>query len=96
MDSLSRSQHKEKSTNKNYLKSSRWKRHIKHVNNKEVWVFDIGKERTILKYEERNELIMKVYIETVHRSLKFVYFELKKEYYWTGIKNDIKETLKKC
>ena len=36
VDSLSRSQHKEKITDKNNFKAARWEKHVKQIGNKEV------------------------------------------------------------
>ncbi|KAF9758263.1 hypothetical protein NGRA_3187 [Nosema granulosis] len=71
-------------------------KHSKVVNGKEVWKFDNGEEREILKENDR-VLIIKQYHEMLgHRGKTSVYYELRKKFYWPGIKKQIEEVLKGC
>ncbi len=74
----------------------KWDKHVKKVDDKEIWVFDSGREAEIPKKEIRESLIMSTHENLGHRSLGTVYYDMKFKYYWPGIKQDIEEVIKRC
>lgn len=74
----------------------KWDKHVKKVDDKEIWVFDSGGEAEIPKKEIRESLIMSTHENSGHRSLGTVYYDMKFKYYWPDIKQDIEEVIKRC
>jgi hypothetical protein len=74
----------------------KWDKHVKVVDGKEIWVFDSGREAEIPKKELREGLIVNAHENLGHRSLGSVYYAMKFEFYWPGMKKDIEDVLKKC
>jgi hypothetical protein len=66
------------------------------VNRKKIWVFDSGKEAVIPDGEIREQLIYDCHVNLSHRCITTVYYELRKTYYWPGIKDQIYEAIKRC
>ncbi len=74
----------------------KWEKHVENIDGKMVWRFDSGRTAEIPQESERENLIFKYHENQGHRSLGAVYYAMKFDYYWPGIKKDIEETLKKC
>lgn len=74
----------------------RLNKHVIEMDGEQFWRFDSGIVRKIPKINERNDLIIQTHEKLKHRGLEAVYYDLKKEYYWLGMSEEIKETLKKC
>ncbi|EQB62284.1 krab-a domain-containing protein [Vairimorpha apis BRL 01] len=71
-------------------------KHLKSEDGIKKWIFDSGLEREIPEEENRKKLILDCHVELSHRSGTTVYYELRKKYYWPGIKDQIREALKEC
>ena len=95
-DELSRKEGEKTTVSPNRSTKKKWEKHILERNGKNIWRFDNGTEKIIPKKEIREEIIMKQHKEILHRGIEYVYYELKKTFYWPGIKLDIEKTLKKC
>lgn len=72
------------------------KKHLKSEDGIKKWIFDSGLEWEIPEEENRKKLILDCHVELSHRSGTTVYYELRKKYYWPGIKDQIREALKEC
>ncbi|KAF9756190.1 Transposon Tf2-9 polyprotein, partial [Nosema granulosis] len=99
-DALSRL-HEDDKTRRNKERSvkqnqGKWNKHVKKDGDKEIWIFDSGREAEIPKKEIRESLIMSTHEDLGHRSLGSVYYDMKFHYYWPGIKQDIEDVLKRC
>ncbi|KAM0684985.1 hypothetical protein COBT_003805 [Conglomerata obtusa] len=64
--------------------------------NKEFWISDNGLKREMPEINERKELVVNIHEKSNHRGIESVYYELKKEYYWIGMKKTIENVIKKC
>lgn len=71
-------------------------KHVKNVDGKEIWVFDDGREGEIAPEKDREKLIIDCHLKFSHRGKTTVYYELRKKYYWPGIKDQIERVLKRC
>lgn len=61
-----------------------------------MWRFDSGRIAEIPEENQRDQLIFKYHENLGPRSLGDVHYAMKFDYYWQGIKKDIKETLRRC
>ena len=61
-----------------------------------IWKFNDVRRAVVPKEEDRESLIMDTHIELEHRMLGPVHYQLKKNYYRPGMKDKIKEVLRKC
>jgi Integrase zinc binding domain len=99
-DALSRVHEVEKGKLKNKLsesiKKGKREKHVVIVDNAEYWRFDSGEMRCIPPIGDRKELAQETHERLSHRGLESIYYEMKKEYYWPGIKNTIKNVIRKC
>jgi hypothetical protein len=102
-DSLSRVHTKEKEVKKKVIEARRDKKvagkrnkHVRNRDGREFWVFDYGREAELAAEEEREKLIIDCHIALNHRSKTSVHYELRKRYYWPGIKDQIEKLLKNC
>ena len=65
-------------------------------NNIEYWEFSSGKRAEIPKSEDRDLLIIQTHEKLNHRGMKGTYYELKKNFYWPGMKDQLQKRLKEC
>lgn len=72
------------------------KKHVKIIDGQEFWVFDDGKEQTMPPANERDKLIMDCHLQLSHRGRTSVYYEIRKQFYWPGVKDQIERVLKNC
>lgn len=72
------------------------KKHVIECEGKKFWRFDSGIIREIPEENKKNSIIIETHIKLQHRSTEAVYYELKKEYYWINMKEDINTILAKC
>lgn len=77
-------------------KEGKWQNHVVVKDEKEFWKFDDGEEKEIPKREEREELVDKVHEKIGHRGLETTYYEMKKTWYWPGMKETIKNVIRAC
>jgi len=77
-------------------KAAREQRHIESENGKTIWTFDDGQKREVPEESTREKMVVEVHERQNHRSMEAVYYEIKRKYYWPGIKEFIRGTLKKC
>ena len=66
------------------------------MNGKKFWVFDKGREDEMSPGEEGEKLIYDCHVNLSHRCRKTVYYEPRKRYYWSEIKDQIYEVIKRC
>lgn len=78
------------------LKEGKWNKRVKIVDGKEIWTFDNGKTAQIPPIEERKLLIQNIHDKLGHRGIESIYYQIKGEYYWPGIKETIKNVIKQC
>lgn len=71
------------------------KKHLLKIEDKEYWRFDNGTLREIPEVDKRHALIKEVHERLFHRGIEPIYCELKKSYYWVGIKDSIKEVIRR-
>lgn len=72
------------------------KKHVIEENNQKYWQFDSGKRAIIPEIEQRKSLVEKAHVELEHRAADAVYYELKKTYYWPGMKETVANVTRKC
>lgn len=98
-DKLSREEYEKQEKRKKHgekIKSVRWNKHVKVIDDKEVWVFDNGKVAEIPKIEDRKKLCVDMHEKLLHRSAEYVLYELRKRYYWPGVKQTVINVVKTC
>lgn len=102
-DALSRVYTKEEESKEQVIRARRdkqvegkRKKHVKIINGQEFWVFDDGKEQTMPPENEREQLIKDCHVKLNHRGRTSVYYEIRKEFYWPGVKDQIEKVLKNC
>lgn len=71
-------------------------KHIVEHENKRYWKFDSGEVREIPDEANRIEMIRQRHCELGHRNVTCIYYDLKKRYYWFGMKKEIEECIKNC
>lgn len=74
----------------------RWKKHAVKEDGKLFWIFDSGVKVEIPDEKDRKKLIDDCHKEKGHRSMLSVYYGMKNNYYWPGMKKDIENELRKC
>lgn len=72
----------------------KWDKYVKKVDGKLFWTFDSEREAIIPREEDGMKLIIQYHENQGHRSLGAVYYAMKFEYYWPGIKEGIKKVIK--
>lgn len=80
----------------NAIRAGKWKVHVIEQDNKKIWKFDSGKEAEIPLESLRKQLVVDAHYKIGHKGIESTYYELKSRYYWPGIKNTIKNVIKKC
>lgn len=78
------------------IKESKWNKHVIEMDGSEYWKFDSGQVRKSPEIDERKRLCMQTHEEILHRGYEAVYQEMKKFYYWPGIKQTIIRCIKEC
>lgn len=78
------------------IKAAKAKKHITEEDGKKYWTFDDGERREIPEDTIKEALVEQVHEKLNHRSMEAVYYNLKKTYYWPGMKAYIREQLRKC
>jgi hypothetical protein len=78
------------------MKQAKWEKHVVEQEGQEYWRFDNGVMKKIPQKEERIRIVIKEHEKMNHRGTEPVYYEIKKNYYWPGIKETIAEAIKKC
>ncbi|WUR03409.1 reverse transcriptase [Vairimorpha necatrix] len=76
--------------------AGKWLKHVEKVGDKEYWNFDSGRRAEIPAVGDRLELMKRYHEEQAPRGLGSVYYAMKFDYYWPGIKENIKMMIKKC
>lgn len=77
-------------------KRVRWGKHVIEQDGINYWRFDNGEIRMIPEVKIRDELVDRIHGKLLHRGVESVYYNLKLKYYWPGMKEFIREKLKKC
>lgn len=77
-------------------KETIWKKHVKKMDGKKNWVFDDGNVKEIPKDEERDGICKSLHEKLIHREKKYVLLDIRKVYYWPGIKCDVENICKRC
>ncbi|KAM0675703.1 hypothetical protein COBT_004274, partial [Conglomerata obtusa] len=80
----------------NNIKKQNWEKHVQTHEDVKIWRHDNGETKIIPEEKERVDLITAAHESLAHRSSEYVYQELKKKYYWPGIKNFIYDILQNC
>ena len=78
------------------IKEGKRKVHEIERDGKKFWRFDHGEEREIPDESIRTEMIKQVHEVLQHRGYKAVMYRIRKTHYWPGMKDTIREELKKC
>ncbi|KAI5177776.1 hypothetical protein PAEPH01_2506, partial [Pancytospora epiphaga] len=78
------------------IKEGKWNKHVEIVNGQERWKFDDGSMAIISEESARKGMVEKVHLELEHRGSGAVYYELKRNYYWPGMRETVKNVIKKC
>lgn len=78
------------------IKQRKWNKHVFEKDGCEYWKFDGGEVRKIPIVEERKSLCKRYHEELLHRGYEPVYYEMKKEFYWPGIRKTICNVIKEC
>lgn len=98
-DELSRGLNSKEETTKiisEKIKKSKWNKHVITKEGYEFWRFDNGDIRKIIPAEERKNVCKEYHEKLLHRGFDAVYYEMKKEFYWPGIKYTISDVLAEC
>lgn len=74
----------------------KWEKHVVVIEGEQYWKFDNGIYRKIPLIETRKELVVEMHKRLLHRGLEPIYYRLKQEYYWPGMKNAIRNVIRKC
>jgi len=67
----------------------KWKKHAINQDGKEYWRFDDGTMKEIPPKDERKQIVTRMHEQQNHRGLEAAYYELKRYWYWPGIKETI-------
>lgn len=78
------------------MKEDRLQKHVKKVNGQEYWQFNDGKVKKIPREDERKNLCLMTHQKLAHRGVKYVMYEISKEYYWPGVKQTIIDVCREC
>jgi hypothetical protein len=78
------------------VKEGKWKKHVVEIDNCEYWRFDSGILRKIPKVEERKNIVIDAHEKLLHRGIEAVWYEIKGKWYWPGIKETIRNVIKRC
>lgn len=71
-------------------------KHLLREDGKEYWISDNGLKREMPSVEVRKQLVVETHERLQHRGLCSVYYELKKNLYWIGMKKTVENVCKKC
>lgn len=78
------------------IANSKFKKHVEKIDDCEFWKFDNGIIRKMPPVDERKKLCIMYHEDLLHRSYEAVYQEMKKKFYWPGIKATIIHCIKAC
>jgi transposase InsO family protein len=76
------------------IKEGVWNKHVVEIEEETYWKFDSGILRKIPPIEIRKSF--ETHEKLLHRGVEPIYHNLKREYYWPGIKETIVNVVKKC
>lgn len=62
------------------------KKHVLVEDGQECCIFDDGEKSVVPKVELRKGLVVKVHEDLQHRGADATHYELRRNYYWPGIK----------
>ncbi len=71
------------------IQESKWNKHVKVIDGVEYWISDKGNVREIPQISRRKNLVKEIHESLNHRGTEYCYYELKKKYFWPGIKKTI-------
>ncbi|KAM0687638.1 hypothetical protein COBT_001119 [Conglomerata obtusa] len=68
------------------IKDGKFKKHVFEENKKTYWRFDSGLIREVPLYENKKKIINETHELLKHRGTEACYYEIKKRWYWIGMK----------
>lgn len=71
-------------------------KHVLKENGKEYWISDNGKKREMPEVEQRKQLVIAAHKESNHRGVEAVYYKIKQNMYWVGMKKTIENVIHQC
>lgn len=91
---INKSKYELKSSNK--IKERRWNKHVQIKDGKEYWNFDNGDVKEIPETNIRKEICLDFHNRVGHKGVLYTYHEIKKKYYWPGLKSTVEKICKEC
>lgn len=83
-------------TRGNKIKEGKIMKHLIIQNGVKLWKFDNNETRIVPEIEERKSLCLEAHNKMNHRGVLPTYYTMRKEYYWPGMKQTIKNICRKC
>lgn len=78
------------------IRKGKMNKHVITENNKEYWVSDNGLKREMPPITKRRDIVFDAHLEVNHRGIEPTYYNLKRKFYWIGMKKTIENIIKKC
>ncbi len=63
---------------------------------RKYWEFSSGERKEIMPKENRKDSVIRIHETLNHRGVKGTYYNLKQNWYWPGMKDEISRILKEC